>query len=579
MSRPIPNNGRGFRAAALLLLMAAELSGAQVPGSAEPETTGDAATRPNVLIIVADDLGAADLGYFGGEIETPTIDRLANSGVILTQFYASPSCSPTRAMLLTGVDHHRVGLGNMAEALLIYDQLEGKAGYEGYLNFRAATLPELMQAGGYHTYMAGKWHLGHTEDRSPRARGFDQSFALLDGAAGHFDQSGYSPLLQRASYRENGDLIDLPKDFYSTHTYTDKILSQIESNRGDGKPWFAYVAYTAPHYPLHAPRELIAKYEDRYTHGYAAVHRQRLERMVQLGYLTGEQAAQLQPPDDEWAALNAAEQAEEARAMALYAAMVDDLDRQVGRIIDELKAAGEYERTIVWFMSDNGPESTKVHKHPFLIPWIEENFDNSAENMGSVGSYVAYGEHWAKISALPWRGTKSSTFEGGIRVPSFVHFPESFPAGTRSDALATVMDVMPTVLAAAGIPHPAGRPNAEFLEMQGKSMVPLLRGESDVVHSGTDVIGWELSAAKALRRGTWKLVSANPSFENPEWQLYDLAADPFERDDRFAVNVEMARTMIDAWHDYVERNGVVPFEPPGEEEILEAADEILNTPR
>ena len=316
-----------------------------------------ASQRPNILLIVADDLGYSDLGAYGGEISTPNLDSLAREGIMFSQFYTSPMCSPTRAMLLTAMDSHRTGLGNLAERLA--DNQKGQPGYEGYLNSRVITLAEVLRDAGYRTYMTGKWHLGSpSEGADPSQRGFAKSFALLDAGAGYFNNM--LPLMGpgKAEYSENGKMLEsLPEDFYSTRFYAEKLIEYLEEDAGDNNPFFAYLAFTAPHFPLQAPAESIAKYRGAYDEGYDALHAQRLKRLQNMGLI----ATDIKPfprslTEQAWEDLPAQSQAAESRRMEIYAAMIDDLDNYVGKVIDYLKSRGKYDNTVIFFMSDNGAE-------------------------------------------------------------------------------------------------------------------------------------------------------------------------------------------------------------------------------
>ncbi|MCC7411152.1 MAG: arylsulfatase [Gammaproteobacteria bacterium] len=532
--------------------------GANAPAPSPAAGATPAPRRPNILVVVADDLGYNDLGYNGGEIATPTLDALAREGVIFTDFYAAPTCSPTRAMLLSGTDSHVAGLGNMAEAIALMPEQQGKPGYEGYLNERVATLPELLRDGGYHTYMAGKWHLGLEEDQSPAARGFDRSYALLQAGGGHFDDLALFG--GKSRYRENGKEVELPADFYSTRFFSDRIIGDIESHRADGRPWFAYLAYSAPHWPLQAPAESIATYAGRYDAGYDALVAARLARLKQLGLVAEDVVASPREPDQPaWDALTPEQKLREARKMEIFAAMVDDLDSHFGRVVEYLRSSGQYDDTFIFFMSDNGPEGHDGHDFPPLRQWMQSCCDLSDANMGRPNSYVMYGPNWARAGDTPARMFKHYTLEGGIHVPAFAHYPKGFRGGRRTAAFATVKDVLPTLLALAGIGHPGthyrGR---DIAPLQGSSMLPVLHGEADTVHAPDEVMGWELFGRKALRQGRWKLVWTEPPYGRGEWELHDLQTDPAELRDLGAGEPERVAALRDAWQDYARENGVLP---------------------
>jgi len=521
--------------------------------------------RPNILLIVADDLAYSDLGAFGGEIETPNLDALAASGVRLTQFYVSPTCSPTRSMLLSGTDNHLAGLGNMAEELR--ENQQNNAGYEGYLSFRVAALPELLYGAGYHTYMAGKWHLGMTKETSPGARGFEQYFSLLQGGAGHLDQMslvGSKP----AVYEEDGNRIDLPADFYSTRTYSERMIEYIENRPKDGKPFFAYLSYTAPHWPLQAPKESIAKYTGKYDSGYDALQALRFEKMKALGLATTNmKATERIPTEMPWDSLDAETKKIEARRMEIYAAMVDDMDKYLGTLLESLRRSGDYENTLIIFMSDNGPEGAHldIGWDP-LGEWVDQCCDNSLENMGAANSYLWHGPNWSRAIAPTFRMFKAFTTEGGIRAPVIVHYPKVIPGGTIQRGMITVMDVLPTLLEVANVQHSTTFRGREVLPLRGSSMLPVLKGEKERLHDENYVMGWELFGRRAIRKGDWKIVFEpsgipwepnDPNVISDQWRLYNLATDPGEQINLATKEPEKLKELIAEWSNYSIETGVV----------------------
>lgn len=533
-------------------------------------------TRPNVLLIVVDDLGFNDLSMFGSEIDTPNIDALAKGGVLLNDFNVAPTCSPTRAMLMSSADSHVAGLGWMAEVRPPW--VDGKPGYEGYLNDRVAAMPELLADAGYNTYMTGKWHLGFSEDRSPSARGFQKTFILANGGAGAFSNQlamlPFDPII----YRENGKQVEtLPDDFYSTRAYTRKMIEFINSDLDDGKPFFAYLAHTSPHWPLQAPQESIAKYEDAYLEGYDVLRERRLARLKELGHY--EDDIEMFPRmliGKPWDELSAEEQRYSAKTMAIYAAMVDDLDVYIGELIDHLKVIGEYENTLILFMSDNGPEGNDMSRGPGMPEYLAECCDNSYENIGNANSYIMLGSDWAQAGNVPLRTYKAHTSQGGVRVPAFAHMAGSYPAGTSTDEFLTVKDVLPTLLEVANAEHPGGQVyrGREVVKMEGRSMHSHLLGESDSVREADDYVGWELFGRRAIRRGDWKAIFVSKSVfgENDVpppvkplvWQLYNLSEDPGEVNDLSEQNPEKLEELVALWDAYVKTNGVIIPQPRGQ---------------
>ncbi len=524
--------------------------------------------RPNFLVIVADDLGFSDIGAFGGEISTPHLDALAMEGLRLTNFHSAPACAPTRAMLMTGTDAHIAGLGTHVEVL--HPSQRGKPGYEGYLNDRVATLPQLLRDAGYLTLMSGKWHLGDTLETSPHARGFARSFALLPGAANHYASSpkaGTGFPRQDTLYTEDDRFVDLPDDFYSSDGFTTKLLDFLGERRpgehGGDKPFFAYLAFSAPHWPLQAPDDLIAKYKGRYDAGPEALREERLERLKALGLC----AKDIRPHpivarNKPWDEMNDEERARSARAMEVYAAMVERLDWNVGRVVDYLKETGELDDTLILFMSDNGAEGALIEAvpvfGPYLMDFISKYYDNSLDNIGRPNSYVWYGPRWAQASTAPSRLYKTYTSEGGIRVVAFARMPSLIAEPAIGHAFSTVMDVMPTLLDLAGTEHPApdykGR---NVVAPMGRSLLPWLKGETEAVHSKDAVTGWEFFGRRGIRKGDWKAIWIPAPEGTGDWQLYNVAADPGETQDLAASEAARMAELLALWDEYVETAGVV----------------------
>jgi arylsulfatase A-like enzyme len=529
----------------------------------QPQRSGSSAAakaagaqRPNILYILADDLGYADLGVFGSEIPTPNLDTLAKDGMMLTNFYANMTCSPTRAMVLSGTDNHLAGMGVMG-APTRADQ-KGKPGYEGYLNFRVASLAELMSDAGYNTYMIGKWHLGDTVQTGPHARGFKRVFASFDGAAhlGPWDWRGP----QKAKYWDNDKVVNVGEDWYTTRDYTKKMLGFIEKDRAQGKPFFAYMAYTAPHWPLQAPKESIAKFKGWYDEGYEATYAKRFAKQKQLGLVPKD----AQPIDNarfspRWSALKPEEKAVEARHMEIYAAMVSDLDTYVGEVIAYLKKTGQYENTFIMFMSDNGAESGRRDLAKNIQDHVGKEYNHSLENLGSGTSYIMYGANWASVSATPFFRHKATAFEGGTHVPAFVHYPNKVARASHSDAMGTVMDLLPTFLDLAGTQHPGTRfRGRDVLPPRGVSLMPVLYGKSPAVHPADEIVGMELFGYRSVRQGDWKIVwdQAAPA-EKRRWSMFNVKSDFSEQHDLSTTNPDKYTQLQQGWERYARENGVV----------------------
>jgi arylsulfatase A-like enzyme len=531
--------------------------------SAAAQVTPATQRRPNILLIVADDMGYSDLGAFGGEIPTPHMDKLAKSGVILTNFYASPTCSPTRAMLLSGVDHHLAGLGSMAETLTPNQQ--GKPGYEGYLNSRVVSVASVLRDAGYHTYMAGKWHLGYADDQSPMARGFERSYALLQGAGHHFNDNGVEANEPKSTYREDDKIVKRPNGVYSTDLWERKLLGFIDSNHGDGKPFFAYLAYTAPHWPLQAPTEAIRKYKGKYDVGYDVIRRQRLERMRKLGIIPKDAETSSPPPNvPAWKTLTAKQKKNEARLLEIYAAMVDLADQSVGRILDHLRAKGELDNTLIVFFSDNGASEHDPYNDGTQVfqEFLRPQYDNNYDNLGTATSFAAYSGGWASVVTSPFRLFKSYTTEGGIRVPFFVtgYGVEKHPRVAHS--FATVLDLAPTFLDIAGVKHPSTYEGRKVEPLGGASMLPFLHGKQQTIHPEGYGFGWELFGRRAARKGEWKVVWVEKPMGTSDWQLYNLREDIAERNDLSSQFPDKRKELIELWNAYAKRVGVVLPEGP-----------------
>jgi arylsulfatase len=553
-----------------------------------------AAERLNFLIIVADDLGYSDLGAFGGEIDTPNLNQLANAGMRFTNFHAAATCSPTRAMLLSGVDHHRAGIGTMSE--LINDTQRGHPGYEGYLNQRVVTVAELLRDAGYDTLMSGKWHLGVAPEQDPSQRGFARTFALEEAGHDHFGRTsllsgvphwldlgvrgffkwldatlerfGHSNMLIKSlcgfTYRENGKDVTLPANFYSSDYFSDKMIQYLNEHaqQNSQKPFFAYLAFTAPHFPLQAPPASIAKYKGRYDAGWSVLREQRIRNQQALGLLPQQQ----QPPTadfgmastlDPWQNLTPPQQQRAIRNMEIYAGMVDRLDWNVGRVLEQLRKQGALDNTVIIFMSDNGAEGGDARLTVKQVAGINLR-EEPLEQMGSRGTFDSYGPNWAQAATAPHRLYKATTAEGGIVVPAFISGPAVQSSGSISNSLATVRDILPTVLALADVPLPtANYRGRNIIPPSGVSLTPLLNGSASSAHAADETFGWEIFGQRAMRQGDWKITWITPPRGPGRWQLFDLSNDPGELHDRSAEYPQKLAELIRAWDIYADGNGLI----------------------
>lgn len=514
--------------------------------------------RPNILLVVADDMGYSDIGAFGGEIKTPHIDTLAQSGFRLTSFYVSPSCAPTRSMLMSGTDNHVAGLGNQKEALA--ENQKGKPGYEGHINNRVVTIASLLRDAGYHTYMSGKWHLGEEIEHDPYNRGFEKAFALLQGGASHFGDewmmsANYTPI-----YRENGKRVHVPYSFFSSEFYTDKIIEYIDSAKDD-KPFFVYLAFTAVHDPLHLPDERLDRYKGRYKAGYEALRTERLRRMKKLGIVPKDtQLSHTLPMIPRWDSLDDEQKRFMSRRMELHAGMLENLDHHLGRLFAHLKKKGVYDNTLIIFFSDNGASPVEFHNYPGTTPeWVERNSDNRYKNLGRRGSRIGIGIGWALASNTPLRYFKGFHAEGGIRVPLIVAGSGVARAGKIDSAFTHVMDIAPTLLEVAGAshPYPEKYKGREIKPLRGKSIAPFLAGKTHTVRNDSEAIAWESLGWRAVRQGRWKATWFASPFGTDDWQLFDLTSDLAERNDLADKNREKLNELILLWEDYADEVGIV----------------------
>lgn len=514
--------------------------------------------RPNIFLVVADDLGWTDIGSYGGEIDTPNLDALAVDGMTFTDFHVSVSCSPTRSMLLSGNDNHVAGLGNMGE--LLAESQKGKPGYEGHLNDRVASLAEVMREGGYHTYMAGKWHLGHEKGSLPFDRGFERSFAMLVGGASHWaDRLGILPLDDPAAYSLNGEFLEeLPDDHYSSMSFADFLMDSIRENHTDGKPFLAYLAFQAVHDPVHVPEPWLSKYRGRYDAGYGALKDARWQAAKNMG-LVPESAglANRHPMVVPWDELSDEQRAIEARGMEVYAGMLDAMDYHFGRVVDFLKDISEYDNTIVIFLSDNGANPWYSDTYPGAdSPEFRAQFDHSLENIGSPGSNYSYGIGFASGSGGPLNKFKMTVGEGGIRVPLIVSGP-GITAGRRNDAFTYVWDIMPTILNFTQVSYPSDYQGRKVEAPRGRSLRDLLNGSVTEIYGEDEYVGGEMGDGKWMRQGAFKAVSVAEPYGIGTWKLFDVEEDPGEANDLAGEMPEKLEELKAAWGKYAEDVGVI----------------------
>jgi arylsulfatase len=548
---------KGFLGLTLVIALTLARLGLSDSHAATPPK--DQTRPPNVLIIIADDMGYADISSGGGEIPTPNIDSIGNRGLKLTRFYTSIVCSPTRAMLVSGVDNHRSGLGSIRE--MIARNQRGQEGYEGFLSRNVASIAEQLKAAGYRTYITGKWHLGTEVDQSPLRRGFDRSFVLLGGGGSHFkDMAGVEIIRQVAKYNEDGrEVYELPKTFFSSDYYTDKLLNYIDSERASGKPFLGILSFTAPHWPQQAPNYYIGKYKGKYDAGWDVLRRERFERMKRLRLIP--QSAQIPPLPPEvkpWNDLSKDEQVRQARLMEIYAGMVDNMDLNVGRVLSYLQREGQLQNTVVVFLSDNGADGFMSSVRQFQD--FVSMFDNRIENLGKEGSYAVYGGGWAQAGEAPFYRYKGFMTEGGARKLGLVAAPGVMKPGTQYDGPVSVLDIAPTILDLARAMPLQEREGRRLFQPQGHSLRPLIEGRGQFGRTDNVPLGMEQFGQTALIKGDWKLRRIPVPNGTGEWELFNVALDPGEQRNLAQFEAARMKDMLKDWDRYVRTNNVIVAE-------------------
>ena len=502
--------------------------------------------RPNIVVIMADDMGFSDVGSYGGEIATPNLDALARGGLRFRHFYNAGRCCPTRASLLTGLYPHQAGVGHMISDL-------GSPSYQGYLNDRCVTIAEVLREAGYSTLMSGKWHVGESRPHWPLDRGFDEYFGLISGGSNYFKLDG-------ARQMASGNDPFVPPDdgsFYMTDAFSDGAVRFLERHGSKSEPFFLYVPYTAPHWPLHAKPEDIGKYEGRYSMGWDELRRRRFARQAETGIRADSWTLSSRDPDvPSWD--DADDKALWERRMEVYAAMIDCMDQGIGRIVETIRGLGKLDNTLVMFLSDNGGchESADIEQGTPRNTWADPN-----AMPGGPDSFDGYDRPWANASNTPLRMFKSWVHEGGISSPLICHWPDGIgvPAGSVTDAPGHVIDLMATVVDLAGADYPRSRDGVAITPLEGRSLRPVLETGS---REGHEAICWEHQGNRAVRMGRWKLVSKRQRGNHAagEWELYDLGEDRSELRNLASEMPERVAEMEAAWLAWGERVGWIPFD-------------------
>ncbi|HEY1077950.1 MAG TPA: arylsulfatase [Fontimonas sp.] len=538
-----------------LFLLAALLGGCLPLHAADPAPPS---TRPNIVVIVADDLGYTDVGAYGSEVRTPTLDALAARGAKLSNYHTAPLCSPSRAMLMTGVDSHVAGIGNLPETTPIRDQ--GKPGYLGHLDDRVVTLATRLNDAGYRTYMTGKWHLGMEERAMPHKRGFERAFFLEASGADNWEKRSYLPIYDDAPWFENGRPVDLPDDFYSSRFLVDKLTEYIDSGAGDDRPFFAYLGFQAVHIPVQAPRAYVEKYNGVYDQGWEPIRAARHQRAIELGMVpAGTALRPMHANMRSWDALPQPLRERLAVNMQVNAGMIEAMDFHLGRLIDHLKANGQYDNTIFLFVSDNGPEPNDPLDTPGVQQWLDwVGYSLDVKTLGEKGTYAYIGPEFASAAASPYADFKFYASEGGLRVPMIMAGP-GVPASGVVDALSFSSDIAPTLLELAGV---AAVDAPGKVAMTGRSMMPALRAPGTRLYGEDEPMGIETAGNAALFLGDYKLTRNLPPYGDGQWHLFDIARDPGETQDLTKEMPERYQRLLAAYGDWSQRVGVVEV-PPG----------------
>ncbi len=513
--------------------------------------------RPNIVVLVADDWGYTDVGAFGSEIATPNLDMLARQGVKFTNFHVASVCSPTRAMLMTGVDNHRNGVGNMPETMPAAH--DGKPNYEGVLNDRAVTVATMLRDSGYQTYITGKWHLGKTPDKLPGKRGFDRSFIQADSGSDNWENRTYMMLYDKAYWFEQDREAQLPTDYYSSRFFVDKAIEYIDAGRKNEKPFFAYIGFQANHIPLQAPREFVDKYRGRYDAGWGQLRQERRARAISQGLVQEGTELAILPSAADWERLSPEKKHWHARHMEVYAAMAEAMDHDVGRLIAHLKTTGDFDNTVFVFLSDNGSDPADPFNIPPANAWVRMNYATDSEALGGKGTFSANGPNWASATVSPLNGYKYFAGEGGLRVPLIISGVAGMKGNRSVSAFSHVNDIMPTLLQVAGVtPHTGTYKGQQVEHMSGKGMLSLLRGQTDSVYGPDEPIGYELAGSAALFKNDFKLVKNIAPLGDGQWRLYNLKADPGEVHDLTVAQPGRYKAMLADYEAYAQANGVLP---------------------
>ena len=534
------------------------------------------ADRPNIVLVLADDLGFSDIAPYGGEVSTPNLTALAEAGIKFTNYHTAASCAPSRAMLLTGVDSHRNGVPNIPEAIPPEQGIH--AHYAGTLNRNVVTVATLLQDEGYHTYLAGKWHLGKEVDQLPSRRGFERTVALADTGADNWEQKPYIPIYEKANWFADGEVMTLPDDFYSSRFLVDKTIEFIDSNSDSGSPFFAYVPFQAVHTPVQAPQEFIEKYEGVYDEGWHVLRKQRLEKAIALGIIPDDTSMVSMSSTEDWDSLSAEEKKFQSKRMAVYAAMIEAMDYHLGRLILHLREIGEYENTIFIFTSDNGSEASGSRANAGSLAKMAQalqGYSTDYETLGLKGSFNSIGPSFASAAASPLAYYKFYSGEGGMRVPLIIAGESISSEQSKTNAFSFVTDLTPTILELCQVNQPGERYGGRLVEpIIGRSLVSILDNKTEQVYSAYDTVGYELAGNAALFQGDYKLVLNRGPLGDDNWHLFNIVVDPGETSDLAISMPDKRQSMISAYERYARVNQVLPV-PEGYQQLIQVAENGL----
>ena len=547
-----------FRAMLALLAVGMVLLNAVTAAASVPDTEDE---RPNFVFILADALGFTDIAPYGGEVNTPTLSALAERGVRFANYHTAANCAPARAMLLTGVNNHLAGVPNIPEMLAPEQRVHEN--HQGVLGSNVVTVATLLEDAGYHTYLAGKWHLGSAPDKRPSRRGFERTVALMDSGADNWEQRSYLPIYETANWFADGERFELPEDFYSSRFLIDKTIEFIDGNLQDGQPFFAYVPFQAVHIPVQAPQAFTDRYRGVYEDGWELLRERRRARAVEIGLVPENAGMVRMASTDDWTSLSEERKRYEAKRMAVYAGMIEAMDFHIGRLIEYLRSRGVYENTVFIFTSDNGAEASGPDDpSAFASSRMPGSlgYHTDYERLGLKGSYNTISPSFASAAASPLAFYKFYAGEGGLRVPLIIAGDPLAAMPRLTHAFAWATDIAPTILSMAGLERPGSRYGGRpVLPMTGRDLSPLLSGSADRVYGDDDGVGYELTGHAAFFQGDYKLVRNGPPEGDGEWHLYNIMADPGEVIDLKETEPARFQRMLNGYAQFERDNGVMPL--------------------